>query len=222
MKRTLTLVALATILATPAFAQIGVAIRAGTLGPGINVAYGISDKLAVRATGSYLTYSINDSIDEEVTVDLEGEATIGAVGVAVDYHPFGNFFRLSGGLNVNLFEVSGTGLPTGSYCLGDGDAAACDGKLFAPNRLGSFGATLSYSSAIAPYAGIGFGRVAGKQRIGLLLDIGALYTGSPEIDLDGSGLLAPTASPEQENTLNQGIESFQWFPVVSVGVAVRI
>jgi hypothetical protein len=222
MKRTFTLLALAVILATPAFSQIGVAIRAGTLGPGVNIAYGISDKLAVRATGSYLTYTHTESIDEEVSVDIEGDATVGAIGVLLDFHPFGNFFRLSGGVTANLFEVNGNGLPTESYCFGDENGGVCDGKLFAPNRLGSFGATLAYSSAVAPYAGIGFGRVAGKRRIGLLLDMGALYTGSPELDLQGTGLLAPTASEEQEANLNEGIQSFKWYPVLSFGIAIRI
>ncbi|NNE71549.1 MAG: hypothetical protein HKN29_14455, partial [Rhodothermales bacterium] len=72
MNRTFLLVALATLTAIPASGQIGIAVRAGTLGPGINVAYGISPKLAVRATGSYLTYTHSDSFEEEVTIEVEG------------------------------------------------------------------------------------------------------------------------------------------------------
>lgn len=222
MHRSLLLVALASLTALPAAGQLGLAIRAGSLGPGVDLAYGITPKVSVRATGSYLTYTHTESIDEEVAVELEGEATVGAVGLIVDIHPFANFFRLSGGVTANLFKVAGNGLPTESYCFGDGDAGACDGKLFAPNRLGSFGATVEYSSAVAPYAGIGFGKVAGKSRIGFLLDLGVLYAGSPIIDLEGEGLLAPTASEEQENNLNQGIESFKWYPNVSIGLAIRI
>ncbi|MBO6574554.1 MAG: hypothetical protein JJ896_03985 [Rhodothermales bacterium] len=222
MKRLL-LAAIAAMITLPATAQIGVAVRAGTLGPGVEVAYKLSPKLALRATGSTYTYTTTEELDEEVTVSFDAEATVGAIGAIVDFHPFNNLIRLSGGITVNLFEVSGQGTPTESYCFGDEDAGGvCDGKVFTPQRMGSMGMTVSHPSSVAPYVGLGFGRVAGTKRVGFLFDVGTLYTGSPEIDLVADGLLAPTASTDQEATLNEGIESFQWYPVVSLGLAIRL
>ena len=221
MKKLLMAAAVA-MLVIPAQGQVGIAVRAGTLGPGVELAYSFSPKLNLRATGSYLTYSHTEDLDEEVSVSFDGEVTVGAVGAILDFHPFSNWFRLSGGVTVNLFEVSGSGIPTEDYCFGDEVGGVCDGKVFTPQRMGSFGATVSHPSSVAPYMGIGFGRVAGQSRIGFLFDIGTLYTGSPEIDLEADGLLAPTADPEQEAELNRGVESFQWYPVVSLGLAIRI
>ncbi|MFT5142296.1 MAG: hypothetical protein ACI80V_000827 [Rhodothermales bacterium] len=222
MKRILLLVAAAT-LSLPATAQIGIGLRAGTLGPGIEVAYAISPKLSVRATGSYLTHSRTEEIDEDdITLELDAKATVGAFGALLDFHPFGNFFRLTGGVTVNLFDVAANGLPTDDYCFGDSIGGVCDGKVFSPDRMGTFGANVSYASSIAPYAGIGFGKIAGRRRIGLLMDIGALYAGSPEVDLVATGLLTPTASIEQEAILNTGVETFTWYPVVSFGIAIRL
>jgi hypothetical protein len=170
-----------------------------------------------------MSYSATEEIDEDdITLELDGTATVGAVGALLDFHPFGNFFRLTGGLTVNLFDVAADGTATDDYCFGDLEGGVCSGKLFSPDRLGTFGAGVSYASSIAPYAGIGFGKIAGRRRIGLLMDIGALYAGSPEIDLEATGLLTPTASTEQEQILNTGIESFKWYPVVSFGIAIRL
>lgn len=221
MKRII-LGALALFLVSPAFSQVGIALRAGTLGPGVDIGYAINSKLTVRGAGSYFTLSQSETLDEEVAVRVDGEVTIGAIGAVLDYHPFGNFFRLTGGLNLNLFKVSASGVPTEPYCFGNENGGVCDGKVFLPERLGSFGADVAYSSTIAPYLGMGFGKVAGRKRVGFLLDIGALYAGSPEIDLVATGLLAPTASADQEADLNRGIESFKWYPVVSMGLAIRL
>ena len=214
--------ALLVLPALPANAQIGIAVRAGTLGPGVEAAYQISPKLGIRATGSYLTYSHTELLDEEeVTISFDADATVGAVGAIFDFHPFGNFLRLSAGATVNLFEVSGNGIPTEEYCFGDEAGGVCDGKVFTPQRMGSMGATISHPSGIAPYVGLGFGRVAGTSRVGFLFDVGGLYTGAPEVDLVATGLLEPTASAEQEANLNEGFESFQWYPVVALGLALR-
>ena len=223
MKKLL-LVAIAAIFTLPSTAQVGIALRAGTLGPGVQIAYEASPRLQVRLSGEYATFSQSDELDDEdISVSFDGEATVGALGAIVDFHPFNNFFRLSGGVTLNLFEVKGSGIPTESYCFGNEDVGgACDGKLFTPERMGSFGATVSHPTKVAPYLGLGLGRVAGQKRVGFLFDAGALYTGSPEIDLEATGILSPTADPEQEAGLNEGLESFQWYPVVSLGIAIRI
>jgi len=224
MKRLLLFVAVAAIV-LPASAQhkLGIALRAGTLGPGAELAYSVSPKLNIRVSGSYFSLAVDEVQEDEPDIRWQGDVVIGAVGVNADFHPFGNFFRLTGGININLFDVSATGTPTEAYCFGNVSGGVCDAKEFSASKLGSLGASIGYASTIAPYAGIGFGKAAGTHsRIGFLLDVGALYTGSPVVDLQGSGLLAPTAGMENEDTLNTGLESFQFFPVVSLGLSIRI
>jgi len=82
---------------------------------------------------------------------------------------------------------------------------------------------VTYPTPVQPYLGVGFGNLGrGESRVSVMFDIGVIYTGSPEIELNASGLLTPTANPDQEKNLNEGLESFVLYPVFSFGVGVRI
>jgi hypothetical protein len=217
------LAAIAMVLPASAQSTFGIGLRAGTLGPGADIAYNVSPKLNIRLSGSYFSLAVDEVQEEDPDIRWKGDVAIGAVGINADFHPFGGAFRLTGGININLFDVSAVGTPIEAYCFGSVVNGSCDSKEFQASKLGSLGAGVGYASSIAPYAGIGFGKAAGAHsRIGFLFDLGALYTGSPEVDLNGTGLLAPTAGQENEDTLNTGLESFQFYPVISLGLAIRL
>lgn len=227
ISRTLSLVAVAIILfmtSADASAQnAGVAATVGTLGPGVQVALKTTQKLNVRVGGSYFAVTVDDELDDEVDVVLEGDARVGAFSALADYHVFGNSFRISGGARINLFEVHADGVPAEPYCFGDEIDGVCRDKLFQPERLGTLGGTISYPNPVQPYLGLGFGNLGrGESRVTVMFDLGVIYTGSPEIDLEATGLLTPTASGEQEDVLNEGLESFVLYPVFSFGIGVRI
>lgn len=90
-------------------------------------------------------------------------------------------------------------------------------KTFAPEKLGTLSGKLEYP-AISPYAGVGIGNAA-NSRISFLLDLGVLYTGSPEVTIEGTGMIAPTAN--HAPTINEGLKSFQWYPFLSLGLGYR-
>lgn len=203
--------------------NVGVAATVGTLGPGVQVAFKTTQKLNVRVGGSYFAVTVDDELEDDVDIFLEGDARIGAFSALADYHVFGNSFRISGGARINLFEVQGDGVPTESYCFGDEIDGVCQDKLFPPESLGTLGGTVSYPTPIQPYLGLGFGNLGrGESRVTVMFDLGVIYTGSPEIELEATGLLSPTANPDQEKNLNEGLESFVLYPVFSFGVGVRI
>lgn len=219
------LLSAALLLSVPASAQdIGISARVGTLGPGIDLSYSVTPKLNVRGGAAYFSSSFNDTIEEEdISLDLTGDATIGAVSFLADFHPFKNSFRLTGGLNVNLFEGSANGRSLSPYCFGDEDAQGnCLDKEFAADKVGTFGAKVSYPSAFQPYAGVGFGNLArGSSRVTFMMDLGVIYAGQPELELSATGLLTPTAA-ENEARLNEGLESFVLYPVFSIGIGFRL
>lgn len=213
------------LLSQPTHAQdLGVSVRVGTLGPGVDVSWSMSPKLNVRGGAAYFSTSFEDTLDDEdIDMELTGDATIGAVSVMADYHPFGNSFRLSAGLNMNLFEGSADGRSLSPYCFGDEDAQGnCLDKEFSADKVGTFGAKISYPSALQPYAGIGFGNTArGQSRVTFMMDLGVIYAGKPELELTATGLLSPTAT-ENEARLNEGLESFVLYPVFSIGIGFRL
>lgn len=192
-----------------AFGQIGFGLQAGTLGPGVTAGMRISPKLSLRAGFNYLPLSHSDETDEfDIAIAYDAEATISSASVLADFHPFSNGFRLTGGVFLNMTEGNATVLPTEPYELNEN-------KTFTVERVGSLSATLGYQSSVAPYAGIGIGRVI-KRGLGLHLDLGVLYTGSPKIEMSGDGLIAPTAL--QAERLQEGVKSFQFYPVFSIGL----
>jgi len=210
------------LLFTLVFAATGnaqsVSIRIGTLGPGIHFSLPVSSSLSIRAGGSYFAYSHSETAgDEDVDVDFRGDLEWGGATLLADWFPFRSGFRLTGGAFYNLISVTGTGVPTKPYYLNEGQISE---KIFQPDRLGTLSANLTYGSKLNPYAGIGFGDGARGAHVSFLADFGVIYVGSPEIEMQGTGMIAGTAS--QDEMLTTGLKSFQWLPVVSVGLALRI
>lgn len=192
-----------------ALGQIGFGLQAGTLGPGITAGMSITPKLTIRAGFNYLPLSHSDETDEfDIAIAYDAEATLNSASILADFHPFSGGFRLSGGVYLNMTEGNATVLPTEPYELNEN-------KTFTVDRVGSLSATLGYKSSVAPYAGFGFGRVI-RQGLGLNIDFGVLYTGSPKIEMSGDGLIAPTAL--QAERLEEGVKSFQFYPVFSIGL----
>ena len=211
---------------TPVAAQdIGIGLRAGTTGVGAEVGLGLTGKLNLRGHFSTFSYGYqNTTTDEEPNIEVDGDAELGAMSAFLDLHPFGNSFRLSAGVGINNFDVSATGRALDSVCFGDElPDGACDGKEFSPDRLGSLKGSVSYPAPVHPYMGIGFGSLGkGESLITFLFDLGVFYTGSPEIDLENEGLFRPTTETENLQVLNDGLESFKWYPVVSIGIGFRL
>ncbi len=226
MKHVIAVVALMLLFTGSADGQnLGIGLRAGTTGVGADVAFNLTRKLNVRGHFSTFSYGYTESTtSQDPNLSVDAEAGIGAIAGMIDFHPFGNSFRLTVGAGQNNFDVTGTGTSLDSVCMGDEDGAGnCLGKEFSPDKLGSLRANVSYPSAIQPYMGIGFGNLArGRSVITFLLDIGAFYTGAPEIDLQNDGLFRPTTDPDNVQVLNDGLESFVWYPVLTLGVGIRI
>lgn len=197
----------------PSHAQVGVAVRVGTLGPGIQAVVPVAPTLNVRAGASYLSFSRTESFtDLEVATDFDADARFGAATAFIDYHPAGGPFRVSGGLYYNLLDVSGTGRPTESYFL--------DEKEFTPERLGSLTIDARYKNKIQPYIGVGLGNLSSGGRVKFLLDIGAVYTGPPEFSMSGTGMISATANWQDD--FNEGFSSFKWYPNVSIGLGFTL
>lgn len=225
MKRLIALLAVLSFAAAPALSQnVGVGLRAGTTGLGIEIGYGVTSKLNVRGHFSAFSHSVSETGNEDPELQIDADASVGAFAGFLDFHPFSNSFRLTGGLGKNNFDVSATAVPIEDVCFGDEDGAGnCSGKVFTPEKLGDFKAGVTYGSSIHPYMGIGFGSLGnGESRLTFLFDLGVYYTGSPEVELANQGLFKPTTEADNVQILNDGLESFTWHPVLSLGIGIRL
>lgn len=219
-----TAVALAALMAVAlpqaASAQMSAGVRAGTLGLGGEVSFGLTRMIAVRGGIGAIPYSYENDF-EGVNYTVSAPERIWNIGV--DVYPFGGGLRLSAGfLNRPAYELEARGQ----------QQAEIGGQVF--NGDLDITGELSNERKTAPYASIGFGRATGRG-FGLFVDLGAAFMGDGRIDLEGtctetgSGQPCPgfaSALQDEEDEANAALDDFGSFvkvhPILQVGLRIGI
>lgn len=198
------------LAAPPVISAQGFAIgaRAGTLGLGGEVALGLSDVIAVRGGFGVFPYEYEGTFDEE-EYTVKFPTSIWTAGI--DIYLGGGGVRLMGGVMGRSGDIEVEAEFSGSREIG-GNTYTSSGTLTG---------TLA-QSAIAPFAGIGFGKHT-SGGFGFFLDLGAAFTGDPDVDVTVTGPVA--ALPGIQQDLDQEAANIQedagsflkiW-PMVSIG-----
>ncbi|MGH8199700.1 MAG: hypothetical protein ACREVO_04960 [Steroidobacteraceae bacterium] len=220
----LALAALATPAASLAAApDFALAVRAGTPGLGLDLDLGLSPSLGIRV--GFSGFNINHDIDTS-DVDYDGRLKLRTVTGLLDWYVFGGSFRLTAGVAGNDTKLDVVGQPSqGTYTI--------DGNTYSSSQLGSLSGQLKFGNSVSPYVGFGWGNPAGEDsRIHFLLDVGAIYGGTPGVTLTAQcGPAAPAGSPvcsqaqsdlaSEQAKLRHKADILQWYPVVSLGIGVR-
>lgn len=197
-----------------AFSRYGLTVSVGTTGPALAVTTNLAPWLNVRASGGYVPYSHRQELDVDgERLALAGDASTVQAGAVLDAHPFKNGFRISTGVFYARRAVEATMTPAEAIVVGD--------RSFEPEEIGTLRTQVQLGSALAPYAGIGWSNAL-RGRVGFHFELGAYYHGSPRIDMDGQGMIAPTAenAPVLEANLDHAELSF--YPEVSLGITFRL
>lgn len=190
---------------------------ASTLGLGVEAGYGFNDRFGVRLGG--YAFSIDDSGEEE-GITYDGDLDLSNIGAYLDFHPFAGAFRLSAGWFATDNGVDALGKP------GSGGTYDIGGSTFMAAEVGTLRGTVDMGSS-SPFLGLGW--VWGKADKGLSwsFDLGVLFQGSPDIALTSTG---GTLSDEpalqdaiaaEEAELDEDIDQYDLYPVVSLGVGYR-
>jgi hypothetical protein len=204
-----------------ASADVGVSLKAGTLGAGLDFNVGLTETLNLRL--GYSMYDHDDTIDDSDVV-YDGEIKLRNASALFDWHVFNGGFRLSFGAVGASTEIDIVGTPTGgTYEIGDEEFSAAE--------VGSLVGKVEMGNSVAPYVGIGWGNTVDKEdRVTFLFDIGAVYTGSPEVNLTarcGAAVPAPRCNELQQEVDREEAEIaddasiYEWYPVISLGLAIR-
>jgi hypothetical protein len=178
-----------------------------------------------------------------------------------DWHPFGGSFRTSIGILINSHRLRADALPTQVFhvddialseiiadsridlpdtLLSDIEQIAIRRVLNAADANGNISARALLTArgrvrfnSLAPYLGIGWGNATrGERRLYYSFDLGVVFHGSPDVDLDVQGIIADVASEEaspelrtflanEEKKLEDELEDLDLFPVVSFGLSYR-
>ena len=190
--------------------ELGVGIRAGTQGIGAELGVGLSKWFALR--GGYYGGTVSGDYDD-TDISYNGDLTLGGAGVLADFYPMRGGFRLSAGVFSNDTAIELEAAPTGPQEIG--------GVTYTPAQIGVLNGDVEFDST-APYFGLGWGRLTGGKRLGFLFDLGVLKQGSGDVILTSSTGLVSSADLESEAAeIEDDIESYEFWPVLSFGMAIR-
>lgn len=203
----------------PAYASAGnagMAVKASTLGGGVEIERTLSDNLGVRFGVNYF------QIDGNVTAgDIKYDASVDlqTAGGFIDLYPFGGAFRLTAGVMYNGNEADITASPASAVTIGN--------TVYSPQLVGSLKGTVSFND-IAPYAGIGWSSGRGNQAgLSVAFDLGVLFQGSPSLDnYHATGPLAGNAYfqsqlDQEAGKVEDEIDEYQYYPVIALTLTYR-
>lgn len=193
---------------------LAIAAKAGTLGYGGELTTAIQSDLNFRVGINTLDLNFDGDIAD---IDYDFGLGLRSWSALVDWFVFDGPLRITGGLvSVNHeLDLSAGGLSGELEGIGDGtyDWAAVG--------------TLSGSASIdgvAPYVGIGWGNILDKsKRWGFYSDLGIIFTQSPDVRLAATGTPAGLAADlaRESKDIEDDLEPFRYYPVLSVGLFIR-
>lgn len=196
--------------------SLGVGLGAGSTG-GMAV---LSKNLGLHfaASGGYLFFpdyklTYETDIDGD-KVKLDGAVSIQSIPVFLEYYPSKNSgFHLKTGMMISRLLLNATITPSDSQTYGN--------IKYSPVEIGDIRINFK-TPGIIPYIGMGFGRSVPKRRIGLSLDLGAWYMGSPRAELTATKAFTPSASAENKAVIEKAFSDFKWLPFVHFSINVKL
>ncbi|MEM7045202.1 MAG: hypothetical protein AAF543_20525 [Pseudomonadota bacterium] len=186
-----------------------------TLGLGLEGGVRLNENFGVRLGGNWIGFDY-DGVEGDV--DYDAEVTLASLGTLVDYHPFGGGFRLSGGLRYNFNQADLDGTPTDDIDIGD--------ETFSPAEVGTLTGDVAFD-VVAPYLGVGYGATLLEGALTVGFDLGVMYQGQADVDLDAeSGLLSDSTILQDNLAIEEGeveddLEDFIVYPVIGLAVIYR-
>jgi hypothetical protein len=189
-------------------------LKAGTLGLGLDGTVAINPKLNLRASANWLDWTYGTSIEG---VDYDVSPDFLSALILLDWHPFGNGFRLSGGVSLSRNSVALAAEPSLTLKVGNHE--------YRVDEIGT-----GDFDPVAPYVGLGYGNaVGGDGGWSFILDLGVLFQ-SYEVELTASGPIAedpifgPMFQPDlalEEEDIQDFLDRYRIYPVLAVGAAYR-
>ena len=208
------LTAMAPLLAGPALADDDPAYDrfflmpdVSTLGAGMEAGYRANEHWQVRAG---VNGASGNFVYKRSDYDLHSRLSLLNAGVTADYFPFAGDFHLSGGLRLSANRI-------------EGKVRNLHGKLknganvFVPNPLTDFTVT---QNLIQPYLGAGYS-VKIRDGVSLNFDLGALYAGTPDLDVDSRASKLGFSRKDIRREIARAqdrISPFKVYPVMQVGL----
>lgn len=206
-----TLVALVLSVSGAATADVGVGVKAGTLGLGLEGRWSPIPWLDMRVGINSYDY---DNTGAQAGINYNATLVLDTLYVTGNFKFPLSPFRVTVGAFSNGNELQLISQDTGGASFDIG------GTTYSSSDVGTLKSVTSFANT-APYLGVGFDfEIFGKA--GLNLDFGVLWQGSPTVTMQADGLAASEPAfqdalelerLELENTLSD----YKAWPVISLG-----
>jgi hypothetical protein len=189
----------------------GLGLKAGTLGVGADLGFGILPTLGGRVGVSGMNVSTHVETSD---VRYDAKAKFADVNLFLDWSPLGPF-RITGGFIPNDNKIDLTGR-----------ASTASGNAVVPPGA-TLNGTVKPETSFAPYLGIGYGNVWTKG-VNFYFDLGVMFQGTPEVSLS---LNCGTASPAQcaaaqsqvaaeRQRVQDKVDKYKYYPVANIGITI--
>lgn len=212
-------VALSTLSALPALADVSAGFRVSTLGAGLDFTTSVvPDQFSFRIDGNYFEYTHSSTLSN---VAYHADLKLETAGFLGNWYPWQNdfFFTAGGYENTSKIDVKARS-SSGNYDF--------NGVTYSIAQAGTVSGKVKLGREIAPYAGFGWGNPVGSSASWTFYgELGALFTGSPKLSLNSTnGSLSgdPTFRNNLELERQKDQSSVSWadvYPVVAVGLAYK-
>ncbi len=197
--------------------DVGIAVRFGTLGLGLEVSKLLTGHIAARVGGNYFKVS---TTKDQTNITYDASLKLQAFSALIDLFPGKRGgFHLTAGIMTNPAKVTATGQPTASGTF------TINNNTYTTAQVGTLIAEGKFKS-VAPYVGIGFGTPARNGgALGFLFDLGAVI-GKPTITLSATGAagnaaLASDLQAQVASTQTDVDKYAKVYPVLDFGLIYR-
>ena len=203
------------------FKPAAVRAEVGTTGYGGAISWNANPYVGVTLgyNGGDISWSDDVSVNgTKYDADLDNNVAY----LNAEIRPWANWFYMAAGVGYidSKYELKGR---PGS----DGEIRI-DGKTYGA-EVGDVVGRLKYGNDIAPYVGIGFSPAI-TNRWGVFGELGAFYTGNPDVnlyntgnagalDVNGTTTAGQALANERDKLRND--DKYEWLPVAKLGVSFR-
>jgi len=196
--------------------DFGLDAHVSTLGLGAEFNYTINSFFTARVDYNGYNYSYTGTKEQ---VNYNFDLHLKSYGVLVDLHPFAGTFRLTAGYLSNKNNIDAVATPTGGSYTINGDS-------YSSSELSSLTGAITFKSSV-PYVGLGWSTLGTTSTgLGFEFDLGALLQGQPTAKLSATGSVTSNSTFQSDLAAEQGklqndLNSFKAYPVISLGLAYR-
>ena len=188
---------------------------AGTTGVGADVAWRFHERLGVSA--QYAGGLDWDGDYETDDLFYDGDVSLSAGALKLDFHPFAGRFFLSAGAMLPDMTANVRGRANGNETIEVG------GETFNSDDLGEILGDLTVADGVRPYAGLGW-RSSHRSGLGFYSEFGVMATNvdvslSSSENFEGRNTDFREALRREEQDLKDDAETLSVYPVALIGIS---